>query len=108
MGGRTGPVGFLRATIRLIGAAPSSSKSLSWLPKGRRPGRSRLVQVVLTDSTVASGSAVVNERSSSEREMSVPSSLGRLEGRRRASQKQDRSSLRAERRSEKKGSYVGV
>src|SRR3974390_1709779 len=99
-------VGLRSATMRLRGEAPSNSKSLSSPPKGRREGRSRLVQVVWIDRIFASGFAGRSERSISERNMSVPSSLGRREGRLLASQKHCWDPTWAEWRREKKGSQV--
>ena len=62
--------------MRFMAAVPSMSKSLSWLPKGRRDGRSRLVHMVRTESTVASGLMVLVERSISDSEISVPVIIG--------------------------------
>src|SRR5580658_1906543 len=84
--GRTGSVG-LRSATHLNNDPPSSSKSPSTLPKGRREIRSRFVQVVRTDKTVASGFAGRIDKSTSDKKVSVPSSFGRVEGRRLAIQK---------------------
>ena len=73
--------------MRLMGTAPSISKSPASLPNGSRDGRSRLVQMVRTVSASTSGSTGRPERSTSERKTSVPSSSRWPEGRRVACQK---------------------
>ena len=60
--------------MRLTGTAPSSSKSPASLPNGSRAGRSRLVQRVRTVSASTLGRTGREERSTSERNTSVPSS----------------------------------
>ncbi len=81
-----GGVGLRSADDALSMAAPSISKSLSWLPKGSRAGSSRFVHVVRIERIFASGSIGRIDRSTSDRYTSVPSSFGRLEGRRRVIQ----------------------
>src|SRR5258708_34714715 len=88
VGGRTGGVGLRSGTIRFRAEAPSSSKSPSSNPKGKRESRSRLVQVVRTERIFRSGVIGRIDKSTSERNISFPCSLGRAEGGRPPVQKQ--------------------
>jgi len=76
VGGRRAGVGFLSAMMEWTGAPLSNSKSPDSIPNGRRAGRSRLVHVSRTVRLSTSGATGRCSRSTSERNISVPSSSG--------------------------------
>ena len=86
IGGLIVAVGFRNATMRFSDVEFSSSKSPSSFPNGSRDGRSRLVQLVRMEMMFASGSTDLVARSTNDRNMSAPSSLGRFDGLRLAIQ----------------------
>src|SRR5438093_629964 len=80
-GGRSVAVGFFSATILLMAVVDSSSKSPDSFPKGSLLGRSRFVQMVRMVSVSESGRTGLEERSTNERYISVPSSFFLFEAR---------------------------